>query len=71
MVLFDQDEESASIIVPHFDAVRDVFASHEPEPGFVLDKLGRTKLVIDGAMHDGGRHYAGCHSTLRGPVGTP
>jgi len=55
------DEEVAyAILEPHFDAVRDVFADYEPEPGHALVKLNGTKLLVDSAVRDSQRHFAAC-----------
>lgn len=56
----DQEELATAIIQPHFDAVRDTFIDYEPEPGFTFDKLKRTKMVVDGDVHDTERHFAMC-----------
>jgi hypothetical protein len=54
------DEFAYAVIEPHFDAVRDHYAAFEPEPGSSLDKVRRTKLVVDPAVRDSPRHYAAC-----------
>lgn len=59
MVVTDT-EVAASIIEPHFDAVRDVFIEHSPVAGTDLSRLRKTRLLIDPTMHDTPRHYAGC-----------
>lgn len=59
-MVLENSEVAASIITPHFDAVRDVFAEFCPAPAEPLDKLFRCRLVIDPAMHDTPRHYAAC-----------
>jgi len=53
-------EIAACVLEPHFDAVRDVFAAFEPEPGIPLSKLHKTKLIVTVEAHDRGRHYARC-----------
>lgn len=53
-------ELAAVVLKPHFDAVRDCFVEFEPEPGEGLDKLKRTKLMIDESVRDSSRHYAAC-----------
>ena len=51
----DFDEEvAAAVLEPHFDAVRDSFID------FGLDKLKRTRLIIEPGVYDGDRHYARC-----------
>lgn len=52
-------EIEATILEPHFDAVRDVFASFVP-PGEVerLSRVDRVQFVIDPKMHDTERHFA-------------
>lgn len=52
-------EVAATVIQPYFDAVRDVFAEYDPD-GTRLSRLRRTRLIIDPAIHDSPRHYAGC-----------
>jgi len=64
MAEFDT-EEAASIVAPCFDAVRDVFVAHVLEPGVKLDRLRRTKLLIDSGAHDSERHFAGCRTDGR------
>jgi hypothetical protein len=56
----DRDEVAYAIIEPHFDAVRDIYAEYEPEPGAPLDKVRGTKLVVSDDVRDSERHYAGC-----------
>lgn len=56
----DANEFAASILKPHFDAVRDVFASFRPEPSIKLDRLVRVKLLVDPEIHDSVRHFAAC-----------
>lgn len=58
--MLDEQELVAVVLEPHFDAVRDTFVSFAPEPGASLDKLKRTRLVIDPSVHDTERHYAAC-----------
>lgn len=53
-------EFAAVLLTPHFDAVRDIFARFEPEPGESLDRLKRTRLVVDDSVRDSSRHYAAC-----------
>jgi len=52
-------EWAASILEPHFDAVRDEFLAFVPrgasEP---LSRIAEVRFVIDEAMHDTERHYA-------------
>lgn len=52
-------EVEATILEPHFDAVRDVFASFVP-PGEAerLHRLDKVKFVIDPGAHDTDRHFA-------------
>lgn len=58
-------EQAASIVAPCFDAVRDVFASHEVERGFELSELRATRLLIDPAAGDNERHFARCRTDGR------
>lgn len=58
--MLSNEEISATILQPHFDAVRDVFCEYEPCSGVQLDKLARTRLLVDPTMHDTRRHFAGC-----------
>ncbi len=60
MPLLASDELAASILVPCFDSVRDKFAAYEPVAGQSLDKLLRTRLLVDPAIADSERHYAAC-----------
>jgi len=52
------DEIAATVIAPHFDAVRDVFLGFDPEPDFSFVRLEKLKFVIDPKMHDKPRHFA-------------
>lgn len=52
------EEVAAAVLEPHFDAVRDAFASFEPEPGRPLHELAKVKFVIDPAIHNTDRHFA-------------
>lgn len=52
------EEMVASVLLPHFDAVRDIFAAFSPEPGIVLDKAARVRFVIDDKIRDKPRHFA-------------
>lgn len=55
------DQELAvAILEPHYDAVRDAFVEYEAEPGIQLDRLRRTRMVVDPSVHDNHRHYAMC-----------
>jgi hypothetical protein len=51
-------ELAASVVQPHFDAVRDVFLEHTPAPGETLGMLARTRFEIDTEIHDSRRHFA-------------
>lgn len=61
-----RDEIAYAVLQPHFDAVRDLFASFSPAPGVKLAKLIQTKFLIDAKVgrggtrlpHCEGRHYA-------------
>lgn len=53
-----REEISASVILPHFHAVQDVFADFSPEPGVKLDRLKKTQFIIDPSVHDKPRHFA-------------
>lgn len=53
-------ELAYAIIEPHFDAARDVFAEFSPAEGVVLDKVRRTKLIVESSARDSDRHYAAC-----------
>lgn len=52
------EEIAASVILPHFHAVQDVFSSYRPEPGFRLTRLQRVDFIIDPNLHDKPRHFA-------------
>ena len=45
---------------PHFDAVKDHYASFEVEPGERLEHVERVGLQINPAVRDNERHYAAC-----------
>jgi hypothetical protein len=49
----DEVEVAAQVILPVYDAVRDVFADEVP-------RVGSTKLVVTNEVRDSERHYAGC-----------
>lgn len=53
-------EEAASILAPHYDAVRDVFSAYEPKVGNPLSRLTKTKLVVSEDARDSERHFAAC-----------
>jgi hypothetical protein len=56
-----QYEVERLILEPHFHAVRDTFASHEPQSDFgKLRELRKTEFLVDPAVHDKSRHYAAC-----------
>ena len=59
MVAVSKEEMAAAVILPHFDAVRDVFLSFCPEPGFNLDLAAKIKFRVTRTMHDSPRHFAG------------
>jgi hypothetical protein len=49
------------ILEPHFQAVRDTFASHVPDgSGAALVELRKTEFLVDPAVHDAERHFAAC-----------
>jgi hypothetical protein len=56
-------EVVASVVRPHFDAVRDLFSEYVPagwkEP---LSKLQHVTFVVDSEMHDSPRHFAACRT---------
>ena len=58
------EEVAAAELAPHFDATKDAFVSFEPEPedlpGMCLDKLQRTRMVVDPSVRDTERHFARC-----------
>jgi hypothetical protein len=63
----DALEVAASILQPHFDAVRDVFAAHVVDLSHArllradstrLSKAGKVRFVIDPSAHDTARHFA-------------
>lgn len=53
-------ELAYAVIEPHFDAVRDHYASHRPDGKTALSEVRRTKLVVDRRIRDSERHYAAC-----------
>ena len=53
-------ELAAVILQPHFDAVRDEFVRFIPEKGVTLDRLMKTKLIVEPSIHDKPRHFAAC-----------
>lgn len=59
----DESEIAAAVLLPHFDAVRDVFAAYHPEPDVRLTKLARVRFVIDPDIRDKRRHFAGTSDT--------
>lgn len=54
------DEVAYAVLEPHFDVVRDKYATYEPTPGQDLSKVRRTRLLVDADIRDSDRHYAGC-----------
>lgn len=53
-------EEAASILLPCFDAVRDIFSEYKPQYGAPLEKLTKTRMLVDESVRDSPRHYAAC-----------
>jgi hypothetical protein len=49
---------AAAVLLPHFDAVRDVFAAYCPEPGVALTKATKVRFVVDDDVRDSERHFA-------------
>lgn len=56
--MLSREEIEASVILPHFHAVQDVFMEHEVEPGFRLKLLAKIKFVVDKKIHNTPRHFA-------------
>jgi len=57
----DTDNEiTAAILEPHFDAVRDTYVAYSPAPGVKLWKMRHVHFVIDDSIRDKDRHYAAC-----------
>ncbi len=65
-------EIAASVLQPHFDAVRDEFAAFCPVPGRRLSRLDKVRFLIDEQAREGpslgeeclgGRHFAGTSDT--------
>lgn len=48
---------SAAILQPTFDAVRDIFVEFHRRHGGLADKLKKTRLRVDPAVHDAPRHF--------------
>lgn len=56
-----EPEVAASIVRPHFDAVRDLFCEYVPEGwGEPMSRLADVSFVVDQKMHDSPRHFAAC-----------
>jgi hypothetical protein len=55
-------EEAACILLPCFDAVRDIFSEYQPRHGPQLEKLSKTRLLVDDSVRDSPRHYAACRA---------
>jgi len=53
-----REEMVAAVLLPYFDAVRDVFAVFCPAPGLTLDKVQKVRFVVDPKIHDKPRHFA-------------
>lgn len=58
--MYDPNEVAAAVLEPHFDAVRDIFVEHHPEPSVSLERLRHTRFVVDPEVHDTARHFAAC-----------
>lgn len=54
----EDDEVVATVLAPYFDAARDTYVAFKPDGETPLDKLKKTKFVIDPKMHNSGRHFA-------------
>lgn len=52
------EEMAASVLLPHFDAVRDIYVAFSPEPGVTLGRAAKVRFVIDEKFHDKPRHFA-------------
>jgi len=55
-----RNEMVASVLQPHFDAVKDTFAAYRPSENQTLRRCKRTKLLVDPKAHDTERHFAAC-----------
>lgn len=53
-----KDEIAAAIILPHWEAVRDVFSAFVPGDDASLSKVNRIKFTVDSSFHDSPRHFA-------------
>jgi hypothetical protein len=60
-----REEIAASVVMPHFCAVQDVFSDFEIEPGVRLDKLAKVKFRIEPKVHDKARHFAATYEDAR------
>lgn len=58
MVSVNREEIAAAVILPHFDAVRDTFASFSPESGFRMERANEVRLLVDRDIRNSPRHYA-------------
>ncbi len=52
------DEIVATVLAPYFDAVRDRFVEFRPDASACLERLRKTKFVIEAKNHNSGRHFA-------------
>lgn len=55
--MVDELEMAAAVLEPHFDAVKDTFVEFEPCP---MNRLRKTRFVVEHAVHDSPRHFAAC-----------
>lgn len=58
--LVGPDEIAYAIIEPHYDAVRDEYVEHVLPDGTRLERLKKTRLLVDASVRDSPRHYAAC-----------
>ncbi len=56
--LIQDDEVVATVLTPYFDATRDAYVAFRPDGSTSLEKLRKTKFVIDAKNHNSGRHFA-------------
>lgn len=48
------------VLAPYFDAALEAFREFEPEPGVKLERLKKTKFIVEPSVHDTPRHFAAC-----------
>jgi hypothetical protein len=58
--LDEQEQLAFAVLEPQYAAVRDHYAAFVVEPGVTLERVRKTRLLVDESVRDSDRHYAAC-----------